>query len=145
MNKNNGTPSAVPIIDHVGIAVNSLETALPKWAAMLGCPAAGEEEVPSERVRVAFFGGGPGRVELLEPTDPGSAIHRFLRSRGEGIHHVCMRVPDLEASLRDAAAAGVEAVPPAIRVGAGGSRVSFLHPGTTGGVLLELREAREAG
>jgi len=140
MTDNNETPSAVPIIDHVGIAVNSLETAVPKWAALLGREPAGEEAVPSESVRVAFFGTGPGRVELLEPTAPDSPIGRHLEARGEGLHHVCVRVPDLESALREAEAAGVQAVPPPIRGGAEGARVSFLHPRTTGGVLVELRE-----
>ena len=134
-------PPAVPIIDHVGIAVNSLESAIPRWAAILGGPPTGDEVVPSEKVRVAFFGTGDGRIELLEPTAPDSPIARHLERRGEGIHHVCLSVNDLEATLVKLLAKGVEPIPPGVRTGAGGARVAFLHPRSMGGVLLELREA----
>ena len=141
MTENNELPSAVPIIDHVGIAVNSLQTAIPRWTALLGIPPAEEERIESEDVRVAFFGEGPGRIELLEPTGVKSPIARHLESRGEGVHHVCVRVPDLDAAVRHAADAGLEPIPPTIRPGADGSRVAFLHPRSMGGVLLELRES----
>lgn len=127
-------------IDHIGIAVNSLAEAIPVYSALLGGNAAGEEEVPSEGVRVAFFGEGEGRIELLEATDPGSPIARFLERRGPGVHHVCLSVPDLETALEEAEAAGVEVLEPRIRDGAGGHRVAFLHPKTTAGVLIELSE-----
>ncbi|MDX1393758.1 MAG: methylmalonyl-CoA epimerase [Gemmatimonadota bacterium] len=141
MSYNTETASAVPIIDHVGIAVNSLEMAVPLWTAMLGREPAGEETVESEQVRVAFFGDGAGRVELLEPTGPESAIARHLERRGEGVHHVCVRVPDLDDSIGRLRASDIEPIPPAIREGAEGARVAFIHPRATGGVLLELREA----
>jgi len=128
-------------IDHIGIAVKSLSEAIPIWTAILGLNVSGEEEVPAEKVRVAFFGEGPGRVELLEPTDPDSPIARHLDRRGPGVHHVCLAVSDLEAALESAEAAGLEALPPRIRPGAGGHRVAFFHPRTTGGVLIELSEA----
>jgi methylmalonyl-CoA/ethylmalonyl-CoA epimerase len=128
-------------IDHIGIAVKSLSEAVPIWTAILGRNVSGEEAVPAEKVRVAFFGEGPGRVELIEPTDPDSPIARHLDRRGSGIHHICLAVPDLEAALESAEAAGVEALPPRIRLGAGGHRVAFFHPRTTGGVLIELSEA----
>lgn len=128
-------------IDHVGIAVNSLEEAVPLWREILGEPPAGREEVEGEQVRVAFFGEGAGRVELLEPTGPDSAVARHLERRGEGVHHVCLRVDDLEAAVGRAVDAGAELIPPGVREGAGGHRVAFLHPRTTGGVLLELSEA----
>jgi methylmalonyl-CoA/ethylmalonyl-CoA epimerase len=143
MTHNTKESPAVPIIDHVGIAVNSLESAVPRWAAMLGLQPAGEEVVSSEDVRVAFFGEGAGRVELLEPTAPDSPIARHLEHRGEGVHHVCVRVPDLAATLDTLRESGIEAIPPEMRRGAEGARVSFLHPRSTGGVLLELREASE--
>lgn len=128
-------------VDHIGIAVNSLEEAIPVYRAVLGSSPDGRERVESEGVRVAFFGRGPGRVELLEATDPDSPVGRFLRERGPGVHHVCLGVPELEAALERARAAGMEPIPPGIRTGAGGSRVAFLHPRATGGVLLELCEA----
>lgn len=143
--KNNETVRSVPKIDHVGIAVNSIDAAVPGWAALLGGPPAGEERVDSEGVRVAFFGSGPGRIELLEPLDDDSPIARHLARRGPGVHHVCLEVPDLEAALGRAEAEGWSPIRPAVRPGAEGARVSFLHPRTTGGVLLELREASGVG
>lgn len=142
MTENNERRSAVSIIDHVGIAVNSIEGAAPRWAALLGGGPDGEETVASEGVRVAFFGHGAGRIELLEPTGDDSPIARFLERRGAGIHHVCVRVDDLDASLDEAEARGLEAIPPRVREGAEGARVAFLHPRTTDGVLLELRQER---
>ncbi|MCL7927794.1 MAG: methylmalonyl-CoA epimerase [marine benthic group bacterium] len=127
-------------IDHIGIAVKSLVEAVPAWESLLGINASGTEEVPSERVRVAFFGDGPGRVELLEATEPDSPIARHIEKRGPGIHHVCLRVANLEAALDRAAKAGLTPIPPGIRDGSGGHRVAFLHPRETGGVLLELTE-----
>jgi len=131
-------------IDHIGIAVKSLSEAVPIWTAILGRNVSGEEEVPAEMVRVAFFGDGPGRVELLEPTDPESSIARHLEKRGPGIHHVCLAVSDLDAAVDRAEAAGLEAIPPRIRTGAGGHRIAFFHPRSAGGVLIELSEAATA-
>jgi len=131
-------------IDHIGIAVKSLSEAVPIWTAILGCNVSGEEEVPAESVRVAFFGEGTGRVELLEPTDPASPIARHLEKRGPGVHHVCLAVSDLEAALDSSEAAGLEVLSPRIRTGAGGHRVAFLHPRTAGGVLIELSETATA-
>jgi methylmalonyl-CoA epimerase len=131
---------SVPIIDHVGIAVNSLARSLPLYEALLGTPPAGLEVIASESVRVAFFGVGAGRVELLEPTAPESPIARFLDRRGPGLHHVCLQVRDLDESLERAMRTGATIIPPGARIGAGGRRVAFLHPGSTEGVLLELAE-----
>ncbi len=128
-------------IDHVGIAVNSLEEAIPAYSALLGQNVSGIEEVSSERVRVAFFGSGPGRIELLEPTDPHSPIARFLARRGPGIHHICLEVPDLDAALATVGALGIEPVSPGVRHGSGARRVAFLHPRALGGVLFELSAA----
>lgn len=130
-------------LDHLAIAVRSLDESSPFWAALLGRNESGREEVPSEGVRVAFFGEGVGRIELLEPTDPDSAVGRYLESRGPGLHHVCLAVADLEAALERAEEAGAEPVPPRIRTGAGGRRVSFLRPSSADGVLVELSERRE--
>lgn len=127
-------------IDHIGIAVNSLAEAIPAFSVLLGTNSRGEEDVPSEGVRVAFFGTGSGLIELLEPTDAESPVARFLARRGEGVHHVCLAVEDLEAALERAEHAGLRALEPRIRPGAGGRRVAFLHPKTTSGVLIELSE-----
>lgn len=138
---NNETARSVPIIDHVGIAVNSIEAAVSGWTALLGVPPAGEERVESEGVRVAFFGSGPGRIELLEPLGVESPIARHLARRGPGVHHVCLAVPDLEGALTRVEEEGWSPIPPPIRTGSEGARIAFLHPRTTGGILLELREA----
>ncbi|MGD8497233.1 MAG: methylmalonyl-CoA epimerase [Gemmatimonadales bacterium] len=132
--------SVVNKIDHIGIAVNSLEEAVPAFSALLGMNVSGEEEVPGEAVRVAFFGEGSGRIELLEPTGPESPVARFLERRGPGVHHVCLAVADLEATLERCEARGMQVLAPRIREGAGGHRVAFLHPKTTSGTLVELSE-----
>lgn len=127
-------------IDHLAVAVNSLEESVPLWSALLGEKASGREEVSDEGVRVAFFGEGPGRIELLEPASAETPVGRFLRRQGPGLHHVCLRVPLLEDALERAEEAGAEILEPRIRQGAGTRRVAFLHPRSTGGVLVELSE-----
>jgi methylmalonyl-CoA/ethylmalonyl-CoA epimerase len=136
----NKTSSPSPIIDHIGIAVNSLEPAIERWAALLGGQSSGRETVESEGVNVAFFGEGSGRVELLAPMNEDSPIARFIKKRGGGLHHICVRVSDLETVLEQAEARGIEPIPPRIRKGSSGSRISFVHPQALDGVLLELRE-----
>ena len=125
-------------IDHIGIAVNSLLAAIPVFEAMLGENPAGRETVPSEQVEVVFFGHGPGRLELLEPCGPDSPLARFLERRGEGLHHVCFRAPDLREALGRLAESGISPIPPGIRPGAEDRQVAFLHPRDCGGVLVEL-------
>ncbi|NNK48212.1 MAG: methylmalonyl-CoA epimerase, partial [Gemmatimonadetes bacterium] len=120
-------------IDHIGIAVNSLQTAVPLFEAMLGENPAGRETVPSEEVEVVFFGHGTGRIELLEPIGSDSPISRFLERRGQGLHHVCLQVPDLDTTLHRLAESGINPVAPGIRTGAGGLPVAFLHPRDCGG------------
>ena len=132
--------SAPGPLDHIGLAVASIDTALKFWRDCLGAEASAPEEVPSEGVRVVFLPLGETRIELLEPLGPSSPIARFLEKRGEGIHHVCVRVADLEASVTALEAAGAEVIAPRIRRGAGGRRIAFVHPRSTGGVLLELKE-----
>lgn len=127
-------------IDHIGIAVKSLAEAVPAFRALLGINVSGTDEVPSEGVRVAFFGEGSGRIELLESTEPDSPIARFLERRGQGVHHVCLRVSDLASTLERVEEEGLTVLEPRIRRGAGGHRVAFLHPRGTAGVLVELSE-----
>lgn len=129
-------------IDHIGIAVNSLQAAVPAFEAMLGENPAGRETVPSEAVEIVFFGEGTGRIELLQPTRPESPVGRFLERSGPGLHHVCLQVTDLAHALDRLSASGVTPIPPGIRPGAGGRPVSFLHPRDCGGVLVELTETR---
>jgi methylmalonyl-CoA epimerase len=125
-------------LDHLGIAVRSLEQAVKLYEA-LGLAPEATHEVPSEKVRVAFLPVGGPRVELLEPTDPDSVIARFLERRS-GLHHVCLLVEDLDLALKVMKARGVRLVDEAPRVGAGGCRVAFVHPESAAGLLLELKE-----
>ena len=136
-------PAPPERLDHVGIAVRSLDKALRPYVDGLGLSVDGTEEVAGERVRVAFLPVGETRIELLEPTAEDSPIARFIQRRGEGIHHLCFQVADLEAALERLKKAGVPLVDESPRAGAGGSRIAFVHPRGTGGVLIELTEAEE--
>jgi methylmalonyl-CoA/ethylmalonyl-CoA epimerase len=126
-------------IDHLGIAVPSLAEALEAYRA-LGFEPEATHEVPSEGVRTAFLPVGESHLELLEPTDAGSAIAKFLERR-KGLHHVCVLVEDIDAALAELRGRGVELIDAQPRTGAGGCRVAFLHPRAAGGVLLELKQA----
>ena len=128
-------------IDHLGIAVRSLEEGAAAWEA-LGFRVAAVHDVPSEKVKTAFLPIGESHLELLEPTDPSSVIARFLEKRS-GLHHVCVLVEDIDSTLAKMKARGVPLIDEKPRVGAGGCRVAFVHPKGTGGVLLELKEERE--
>ncbi len=127
-------------LEHVAIAVPDLDAAISTFGSILGRPISGRERVDSEQVTVAFFDLGSSRLELLEPTAADSPVGRFLSRRGPGLHHIALEVTDLDAVLERCRAAGLETVGEAPRPGAGGRRVAFLHPGSTGGVLLELSE-----
>ncbi len=122
-------------IDHIGIAVKSLADAKKFWCDTLGLKVAREEEVPDQKVRVAILENG---VELLEPTSPDSAIAKFIAKRGEGLHHLTLQTGKLADRLKSLKAAGVQLIDEKPRVGAGGARIAFVHPKSTGGVLLEL-------
>jgi methylmalonyl-CoA epimerase len=125
-------------LDHVAIAVESLDAARPLFESLLGATASAPEPVEAQGVTVVFVGSGAGRLELLEPTRTDSAVGRFLSRRGPGLHHLAYRVPDLEAALARLGAEGYELIDRVPRPGAGGHRVAFLHPRSTGGVLIEL-------
>jgi methylmalonyl-CoA epimerase len=128
-------------IHHLGVAVRSLAEAAAFYRDVLGLAVSGEEDVSAEGVRVAFLPAGGPRIELLEPLGPDSPIARFLAKRGEGLHHVCFEVPDLEEAVARLTASGAEIIPPPIRVGAGGRRIAFIHPRSAHGLLVELKEA----
>jgi methylmalonyl-CoA epimerase len=128
-------------IDHLGIAVKSLAAAKGIYEK-LGLSVSAEETVEQEKVRLVMVPVGESRLELLEPTSDDSAIARFLAKRGEGLHHVCMRVPDLPAAVAKLKKDGVRLVSEEIKVGAGGHRYVFVHPSSAGGVLLELVEGK---
>jgi len=127
-------------LDHLGIAVKSLQSAKAIYQ-MLGLTITEEEEVPAEKVRVTMVPLGDTRLELLEPTSDESAIAKFIAKRGEGLHHISLRVPDLESAVRKLKEGGVRLVSEKIGVGAGGHRYVFIHPSSAGGVLLELVES----
>ena len=127
-------------IDHLGIAVKSLTVAKSIYEK-LGLNIAPEETVEQENVRVVMVPVGDSRLELLEATSDDSTIARFIAKRGEGLHHVCLRVPDLETVVAKLKNDGVRLVSNEIKTGAGGHRYVFLHPQSTGGVLLELVES----
>ncbi len=126
-----------PKIDHLGIAVRSLDQALKFYHDQLGLRVGMRETVEHEKVNVAMLPLGEPRIELLEPTEPDSIIGKFLDKRGEGLHHVALRVPDLNTSVERLRAAGARLLNEP-RKGAGGHLYVFVHPSSTGGVLLEL-------
>jgi methylmalonyl-CoA epimerase len=126
------------VLDHLGVAVRSVAAASKFYEQTLGLKVTGYENIPQEKANVAFVPVGQSRIELLEPTEADSPIGRFLAKRGEGLHHICLRVPDLAAAivrLRESGARLIESEPGA---GAGGHQYVFVHPHSTGGVLLEL-------
>jgi methylmalonyl-CoA epimerase len=126
-------------IDHLGIAVKSLAASKAIYQK-LGMTVSPEELVEAEQVRVVMVPVGEARLELLEPTSENSVIAKFIAKRGEGLHHVSLRVPDLAAAVARLKKDGVRLVSEDIKVGAGGHRYVFVHPSSTGGVLLELVE-----
>lgn len=127
-----------PSVAHVGIAVTSITEALAFYRDVLGLSPGRPENTDGARIVSLHF--GPVDVELLEPSDPTSPVAKFLAKRGPGIHHVCYRVPDLDAALARCRTAGYQLVDETPRLGAGGRRIAFLHPKTTNGILLELTE-----
>jgi methylmalonyl-CoA/ethylmalonyl-CoA epimerase len=126
-------------VDHVGIAVDSIEGTRSVYEA-LGLPVSGKEEIAGQRVIAAFARAGECRLELLEPSAADSPIANFLRKRGPGIHHICLAVHDLDGSLDELAARGFRLIHRRPVPGAGGRRVAFLHPEAGNGVLIELTE-----
>lgn len=126
-------------IDHLGIAVKSLTDAKAIYEK-LGLAISPEEIVEGEQVRVVMVPIGESRLELLEPTSENSVIAKFLSKRGEGLHHISLRVPDLETAVARLKTDGVRLVSNEIKIGAGGHRYVFVHPSSTNGVLLELVE-----
>jgi methylmalonyl-CoA epimerase len=131
-------------IDHLGIAVKSLAQAK-KFYEKLGLRVMPEEVVEGEKVRLAMVPLGESRIELLEPTSPDSTIAKFLEKRGEGLHHVAIYVTDLVEAVERLKADGVRLVSDEIKIGAGGHMYVFVHPSSTGGVLLELVEDAPVG
>src|SRR5205814_6733902 len=130
----------VKAVNHIGIAVRSIEAQRPFYEGALGAVFEGVEDVPSQKVRVAFFRVGEVRLELLEPTDPASTVAAFLEKRGEGLHHVAFTVEGIEARIAELKQAGLRMIDDAPRPGAHRMRIAFVHPKSTFGVLTELCE-----
>jgi methylmalonyl-CoA/ethylmalonyl-CoA epimerase len=125
-------------IDHIGIATNGIDDAAKWWREALGLDCGETEEVAEQKVRVAMLTLGESSIELLEPTSPDSPISKFLDQRGPGIHHIAVRVDDIRDTLAKMKERGARLIDEQPRTGAGGCLVAFVHPSSTGGVLLEL-------
>jgi len=131
------------ILDHVGIAVRSIDAALPLWKDALGAKVGDRETIPSQEVTVLFLETGESCTELLEPTGENSPIQRFIEKRGEGLHHIAYRVEDLEMVMKNLDNAGSRLLYPEPRPGSHQTRINFIHPSSTGGILIELVEYPE--
>ncbi len=127
-------------IDHLGIAVNSIEDGKSFWSDVLGLSFEGAETVEAQKVTTAFFPVGESEVELLESTSPDGPVARFIEKRGQGFQHVAFRVADIEEALKELKEKGIQLIDQEPRIGAGGAKIAFLHPKATGGVLVELCE-----
>lgn len=125
-------------INHIAILVEDIEKALPFWQDALGLKLSELEEVEAEKARVAFFPTGESKIELVQPTDPETGLGRYLSKHGGGIHHICLEVPDIESSLARLKEHGVELINETPRQRESGTLYAFIHPKSTGGVLVEL-------
>lgn len=132
-------------VDHIGIAVKSLEESLPFYTEVLNLELLGVEVVESQRVKVAFLQVGETKLELLEPTSPESAVFKFIEKRGEGIHHVALGVESIQDRIEEMKANGIRMIDDEARIGAAGAQVAFMHPKSTGSVLYELCEKKKKG
>ena len=128
------------IIEHVGIAVEDLDAILKQWKDAFGVAEAGREGVPEAGLKVAFVQLGDSEIEFLQSTKEDNAIGKFIASRGPGIHHLALRVENVEETLEKAASNGIKLIDKVPRTGAGGNKIAFLHPKSTFGVLIELCE-----
>jgi methylmalonyl-CoA epimerase len=128
-------------IDHIGIAVRSLEESLAQWRNLFAIESAGIEEVKERGVRLAHLNleQGPS-LELVSPLGEGAAVEKFLKERGEGLHHFCLKVKDLQKTMKELKAKGIQFVQEKPDKGAGGSLIAFIHPSSINGVLIELKE-----
>jgi methylmalonyl-CoA/ethylmalonyl-CoA epimerase len=131
-------------IEHLGIAVNDLSTAIPLYEALLNTKCYKQEEVVSEGVKTAFFQVGESKIELLEASNPASPISKFLQKNGPGFHHVAFEVDDIEAELARLLKAGFVLIHEVPKDGADNKRIAFLHPKSSGGLLVELCQEKSA-
>lgn len=133
-------PSGVKGLNHIAIAVKDLDAAVKHYVEVLGFSPPEIEEVTEQRVRTAIFGHGMGRIELICPTDNQSGVAKFLEKRGEGLHHMCVEVADIVATLAELKAKGVRLIDEVPKRGAGGAQIAFIHPHGALGVLTELSQ-----
>jgi methylmalonyl-CoA/ethylmalonyl-CoA epimerase len=127
-------------IDHIGIAVKSIEEAKKLYTDILGLSLLGEETVEEQKVKVCFIPCGDSEIELLESTSPEGPVAKFIETKGEGIHHLALRVDDIEAAIAAMKAKGIRMIDEKPRYGAGGAKIAFVHPKATNGILLELSQ-----
>jgi len=130
-------------IDHIGIAVTNMQESLSFWETSLGIEPHGIQEVPEQKLRTAFLPIGETEIELLESSSAESSIAKFIEKHGEGLHHIAIRVDDIETALAELKAKGIQLIDETPRNGAGGARIAFVHPKATHGVLLELCERKQ--
>lgn len=135
-----GGNTMIKKVDHIGIAVRSLEEALPFYTDILKLPLLGMEEVKSEDIKVAFLKAGDIKLELLEPTSSESAIAKFIEKRGEGLHHVALGVESIQERINEIKEKGIQMINNAPKIGAGGAQIAFMNPKSTGKVLYEFCE-----
>ena len=129
-------------IDHLGIAVNNIESALKFYSDILGLKLEGEEVIADQKVKTAFLPIGDTEVELLESTEPDGPVAKFIEKKGEGIQHIAFMVDNIDEALKEISEKGVRLIDQKPRIGAGGKRIAFLHPKDTFGVLVELCEQK---
>jgi methylmalonyl-CoA/ethylmalonyl-CoA epimerase len=130
-------------IEHIGIAVDNLEDSISFYEKVFGLQCYNIEEIPDQKVRTAFFMVGQTKIELLESTDPDGPVGKFIEKRGAGVHHIAFAVKDIDRQLIHAKNEGVKLIDTLPRKGAEGLDIAFLHPGSTGGVLIEICEDKE--
>lgn len=127
-------------VDHIAIAVKNLDEALAFYKAALGLPEIGIEIVAEQGVRVAKLDIGNTHIELLEPLGPDTPVGKFIASKGPGLHHICVKVDDINSELEKLKSQGMRLIDETPKIGAGGAKIAFVHPKSTGGVLLELSQ-----
>ncbi|MBJ6726725.1 methylmalonyl-CoA epimerase [Geomesophilobacter sediminis] len=132
-------------INHLGVAVKSLDETIPFYRDALGMTLQGTEEVADQKVRVAFLSVGESKIELLEPTSPESPVAKFIEKNGPGIHHVAYEVADIEAAIAALVASGARMIDEKPRKGAHGAQIAFVHPKSSNGVLTEICQCSECG
>ena len=128
------------LVSHVGIAVRDLDSAIKSYEILTGSQNPAIENVESENVKVAMFSSGGGRIELLAATSEDSPIAKFINKRGEGLHHICIYVDDIESKLSELKEAGIKVIDKTYRTGAEEKKIAFVHPQNLNGVLIELEE-----